>query len=147
MCKWILKIKFFVILYKMQEIVGQIRFPIHWKHRALYSNMISFWKYVQKCYTYTYIYLYINEIKIFDINFNWKYTNHEDILPGICLEIHKSYFWVPQLPSEDSIFKWFAWPVMLFNLKPSFTKPSLSLAMEWSMVEANFNSCVLKITY
>lgn len=36
---------------------------------------------------------------------------------------------------------------MLFNLKPSFTKPSLSLAMEWSNVEANFNSCVLKMTY
>lgn len=69
------------------------------------------------------------------------------MLPGICLEIQASSFWVPLLPSDDSILKWFAWPVKLFNLKPSFTKPSLSLAIEWSIVEAHFNSWVLKITY
>lgn len=84
---------------------------------------------------------------MFSNDFDLNYTNHDDILPGICLEIHKSYFWVPQLPSDDSILKWFAWPEMLFNLKPSFTKPSLSRAMEWSIAEANFNSCVLKMTY
>lgn len=88
---------------------------------------------------------------------NWKlksevidklnYTNHEDILPGICLDILTSYFWVPLFPSDDSILKWLAWPVKLFSLQPNLTNPSLSLATEWSILDANFSSCTLKVTY
>jgi len=81
------------------------------------------------------------------IKLNLIHTNHEDILPGICLEIQASYFWVPPFPIDDSILKWFAWPVILFSLKPSLTMPSLSIATEWSILDANVSSCTLKVTY